>query len=125
MDVYYFTGKIFFRRTPAVASRCSVKMHFSISQNSSESTYIRTHQKGPISEAFLVKLFERELHHRCFFVNFGKLLRIPILQNTWKPKSYLCENLYHMAFLGTANVAKICFPWCLLNKQKKCLSLSC
>ena len=39
-------------------------------------------------------------------------------------KSYLCENIYHVESVVTVYQAKNCLPWFLLNKQKKCVSLS-
>ena len=52
------------------------------------------------------------------------ILRTPILQNIYKRRNYLCENIYHMAFFVTVYLAKKCLCWCLPDKQEKRLYLS-
>ena len=69
--------KWLFLNSEAVARRCSVKKVFlEISQNSQENTCARV--------SFLIKLqasglLKKRFWHRCFPVNFTKLLRIPFL----------------------------------------------
>lgn len=63
------------------------------------------------------------LRYRCS-ANFAKLLITSILQNIWKCISFLCKNICQMYFLETFYLVKMCLPWCLLNKQKKCISLN-
>ena len=52
---------------------------------------------------------EKRLPHRYFTVSFAKFLGTLALWYICKRRSYLCKNIY-------------CLPWCLLNKQKKCVS---
>ena len=104
--VYYFISKIFYCRTEAVAWRGSVKKASQISGKS--------HLKIPVSEFFLSeKLQDRGL---WFF---------KIFKNTYfvERRRYFCENIYHKEFLKCVYLAKNSLPWCLLNNQKKCVSL--
>ena len=71
--LYYFSGKIFFRRTEAVAWGCFVKSTSNVSR--------KVHSKIPVSDSFLSVKFEdrdlkKSIRYRCFLVNFEKVLRI-------------------------------------------------
>ena len=46
------------------------------------------------------------------------------MQKIWERRSYLCENINHLKFLVTVHLGKKYLFWFLLNKQKKCVSLS-
>ena len=91
--------------------------------------YIKCLPKSIRKHFFLIKLQDRlvtikkRLWHKRFPVSFAKFLKTSILQNIFKHRSYLCENVYHMTFLVAVYLAKKSLLWCLLNKQKMCVSL--
>ena len=63
--------------------RCSIKKVFlEISQNSQEYTCARVSFFNKVAGLRPGNLFKKRLWHRCFPVNFVKLLRTPLLQNT-------------------------------------------
>ena len=93
--LYYFIGKIFSRRTEAVAWRCSGGVHlyqnllFQLSCRIEAWNFIKT-----------------RLRHRCFPVTFAKVLRTPILQNMFERRGYLRENICHMKLLANVYLTK-------------------
>ena len=93
--LYYFIGKIFSRRTEAVAWRCSGGVHlyqnllFQLSCRIEAWNFIKT-----------------RLRHRCFRVTFAKVLRTPILQNMFERRGYLRENICHMKLLANVYLTK-------------------
>ena len=95
--LYYFSGKIFFRRTEAVAWRCSVKSTSNVS--------CKVHSKIPVSDSFLsVKFEDRDLknsiRYRCFLVNFEKVLRISERRSysSYYPNCLPAEKVFTLVF---------------------------
>ena len=69
--------------TDAVVRRCSVeKVFLKISQNLKENYCARVSFLKKLQALGLIFLLKMGLRHRCFPVNFAKLLRTPFLQNT-------------------------------------------
>ena len=90
-----------------------------ILEDSSENTCIGDFSFSKVSGYILVTL------SKSVFLRILKIRKIkPILQSIYKRRSYLCKTINDMAFLVTLYLAKMCLPWCLLNKQKKCVSPS-
>ena len=81
--------------TDAVVRRCSVeKVFLKISQNIKENYCARVSFLKKLQALGLIFLLKMGLRHRCFPVNFAKLLRTPFLQNTLRPlfPSFVVKN---------------------------------
>ena len=61
------------------------KVFLEMSQNSQKNTCARA--------ALWKKFIKKRLWHRCFPVNFAKILRAPFLQNTWTAASCHCSQI--------------------------------
>ena len=69
------------------------KIHGKTPVSESFLTKLQVYGKIPVPERFFNKvagwrpatLLKRRFPHRCFLVNFGKFLRVPILQKTYGP----------------------------------------
>ena len=108
--LYYFSGKIFFRRTEAVAWGCFVKSTSNVSR--------KVHSKIPVSDSFLSVKFEdrdlkKSIRYRCFLVNFEKVLRISERRSHSSYLSYgifgnclPAEKVFTLAFTKQAEKVK-------------------
>ena len=121
---YCFIGKVFSRSTKAVPWRCSAKKYLKYLAKLIRKHLYRSLFVSNVPGQGPVTLLKKELWLRCFPVNFGKVLKTPILLNISELRIYLCENVYPVEFLVTAYLTKQRLLWCSLNKRKKCTSLN-